>query len=216
LLVYTHVFRRGLRRFRNRSKRWIRSYNEQKWSSRLETRLSILVEQTFVFRFTGLQPGQLWENLIERQWPRPLYAPMRPDRYRAMDFSLADMDRVLRGRIRREKEFQAKASPLSEERFMGKVMRINQMVQKIESRGGRVVFIRLPSTGIVRQLEDQTWPREKYWDVLAANTQAGAIHFKDYPSLSGFDCPDGSHLDVRDAAEISHGHLPRFYWRKNC
>jgi hypothetical protein len=185
------------------ARRWIRRYHEQKWSSRLETQLSILVERSFVFRYTGLQPNQLWENLLERQWPRPFYAPMRPDRYRAMDFSLTDPERILRGRIQREKEFQAKASPLSEERFMEKVSRIDQMVQKIENRGGRVIFLRLPSTGTVRLLEDQTWPRDKYWDVLAANTRAGAIHFEDYPSLSIFDCPDGSHLDVRDAVKFT-------------
>jgi hypothetical protein len=182
-----------------RAKRWIREYNEQRWSSRLETRLSILIERSFVFRYTGLQPDQLWENFQESRGPYPLYAPMRPDRYRAMDFSMTDVDRIRQGRIRREKEFQEKAAPLSDERFMEKVARIDQMVQKIENRGGRVIFIRLPSTGVVRRIEDQTWPREKYWDILAVNTQANAIHFEDYPSLSQFDCPDGSHLDVRDA-----------------
>ncbi len=183
-----------------RSKRWIRRYHEQKWSSRIETELSIFVEQTFVFRYIGLQPGQLLENIREKQWPRPFYAPMRPDRFRAMDFSIADVDRILRGRIEREVEFQKKAAPLSPDQFMEKVDRISRLVRKVENRGGKVIFIRFPSTGIVRQLEDQTWPREKYWDILAANSQAKAIHFEDYPSLSGFNCPDGSHLDVRDAA----------------
>jgi hypothetical protein len=182
-----------------RAKRWIREYNEQRWSSRLETRLSILIESSFVFRYTGLLPDQLWENFLESRGPHPFYAPMRPDRYRAMDFSLTDVDRIRRGRIKREKEFQEKAAPLSDERFMEKVARIDQMVQKIENRGGRVIFIRMPSTGVVRRIEEQTWPREKYWDVLVANTQANAIHFEDYPSLSKFECPDGSHLDVRDA-----------------
>lgn len=182
-----------------RSKRWIRRYHEQKWSSRIETQLSILVEQTFVFRYTGLQPGQLWKNWRENQWPRPFYAPMRPDRYRPMDFSLADVDRVLRGRIEREMEFQETAAPLSEKLFMDKVVRIDEMIQKIESRGGRVIFVRFPSTGVVRQMEGQAWPREKYWDNLVANTRAKAIHFEDYPSLFQFDCPDGSHLDKQDA-----------------
>ena len=30
-----------------------------------------------------------------------------------------------------------------------------------------------------------------------------AIHFEDYPGLSGYDCPDGSHLDVRDARKFT-------------
>jgi hypothetical protein len=182
-----------------RANRWIREYNEQRWSSRLETRLSILIERNFVFGIrvcSRINSGRIFRK-VEATYP--LYAPMRPDRYRAMDFSMTDVDRIRRGRIRREKEFQEKAAPLSDERFMEKVARIDQMVQKIENRGGRVIFIRLPSTGVVRRIEDQTWPREKYWDILAVNTQANAVHFEDYPSLSKFDCPDGSHLDVRDA-----------------
>jgi hypothetical protein len=186
-----------------RSKKWIRRYNEQKWSSRIETQLSIMVEQAFVFRYNGLQPGQLLKNLKEGQWPSPFYAPMRSDRYRAMDFSLADVDRILKGRIDRELEFQKTAAPLSDERFMEKIARIDRIIQKIENRGGRVIFIRFPSTGVVRQLEDKTWPREKYWDILAAHTRAKAVHFEDYPSLSQFDCPDGSHLDVHDAKKFT-------------
>ncbi len=182
-----------------RSKKWIRRYNEQKWSSRIETQLSIFVEQAFVFRYTGLQPNQLWQNLVDKQWPRPFYAPMRPDRYRTMDFSLIDVERILRGRIKRELDFQKSAGPLSHEQFIDKVARIDRLIQKIENRGGRVMFIRFPSTGVVRQLEGQTWPRKKYWDILVTNAGAKAIHFEDYPTLSGFDCPDGSHLDVRDA-----------------
>ena len=40
----------------------------------------------------------------------------------------------------------------------------------------------------------RTWPREVYWDRLAAHSRALAIHFEDYPHLAGFQCPDGSHL----------------------
>jgi len=30
-------------------------------------------------------------------------------------------------------------------------------------------------------------------------TSAGTLHFADHPEFSGFDCPDGSHLDHRAA-----------------
>ncbi len=182
-----------------RSHQWIRQYQEQRWSSRIETQLSLWLQQALVFRHTGLLPDKILENIREGQWPKPPYAPMRPDRYRPMDFTKTDVDRIRRGRIEREKEFQEKAQPLSQQRFMEKVARIDNMVKKIEDRGGRVVFIRFPSTGVVRELESKSWPRQKYWDVLAANTQAKTIHFEDYPTLSQFECPDGSHLDVRDA-----------------
>lgn len=186
-----------------RARKWINKYQEQKWSSRIENWLSLRVQHSFVFRYTGLLPDQLWVNFKDRKWPGPLYAVMRADRYRAIDFSMTDAERILRGRIEREREFQKKAEPLSDKQFMSKVIRINQLVEKIEKRGGKVIFVRFPSSGVVRQLENEKWPRQKYWDVLAANTRAESIHFEDYPSLSKFNCPDGSHLDVLDAKEFT-------------
>lgn len=84
---------------------------------------------------------------------------------------------------------------------------VEQQVEKIQGRGGRVVFIRMPSSGEVRRIEFLTWPREKYWDQFAASIAAPAIHFEDYPSLSGFNCPDGSHLDENSARQFTRNLL---------
>ena len=182
-----------------RAARWIEEYHDRKWSKRIETELTVLLQQHLAFRYTGLQPGEIWAALQDGRWPRIPYAPMRANRFRPADFSLADVERVREGRIEREKEFHAKAEPMSEKQFMEKVRRIDGIVKQIKNRGGNVVFVRFPSSGLVRKLESRSWPREKYWDVLAANTQAFSIHYEDYPSLSGFECPDGSHLDIGDA-----------------
>jgi hypothetical protein len=76
-------------------------------------------------------------------------------------------------------------------------------VEAIRRRGGDVVFVRLPASGSLRQLEDTTYPD-------AAGTieslAARGIHVVDStkePTLSGFDCPDESHLDEDDAERFS-------------
>ena len=73
------------------------------------------------------------------------------------------------------------------------------MVRRIEDRGGRVVFVKLPVSGELVRFEQKRFPRQRYWDVLAASTSAVTIHCADHPELAGFECPDGSHLDYRDA-----------------
>lgn len=191
-----------------RAERWIRKYQEQKWSSRIETRLAMRVQQCFVFRYSGLMPGALWSAFREGKWPRMPYAPMRPDRFRPADFASADVERIRAARIKREREIHAAADPLPQDRFAERVEHIRRVVKQIEGRGGKVAFVEFPSGGIVRKLEQETWPRQFYWDVFAKGVETVAIHFEDYPTLRGFEPPDGSHLDVRDAEQFTKALIP--------
>jgi len=76
--------------------------------------------------------------------------------------------------------------------------RTTSSVEKIRSRGGKVVFLRFPSTGGLRALENQVTPREKYWDRLIETTGSIGVHFEDYPGLRKFQCPEWSHLTKED------------------
>jgi len=80
---------------------------------------------------------------------------------------------------------------------------LETMIKRIEARGGRVALVVLPSTGIVGDHEHAFCPRDRYWDVLAAETSAVTFNWMDDPRLSKFKCPDGSHLDMRDQPEFT-------------
>ena len=72
------------------------------------------------------------------------------------------------------------------------------MVDAVHARGGRVIFVVLPESGYVRDIDDRTYPRQTFWDAFAAGDHAESVNFRDVPSLAAFTCPDGSHLDYRD------------------
>lgn len=72
-------------------------------------------------------------------------------------------------------------------------------VDKIKARGGQVVFVRTPSSGVYLQEEDKMFPRAKYWDRILAVTNCAGIHFKDYPATAKLQCPEFSHLKQGDA-----------------
>lgn len=188
---------------RGRSAKWVRKFHQQKWSFWIETRLSLLLQSHFVFRYPGLLPDELWSKFRENKMPQPPYAPMQRNRYRPADYEKADIAGLRAARTGRQRQIVGAAEPLAGEEFAARVNTIETMVRKIRQRGGRVVFLRLPSCGEILKLEEKTWPREKYWDRFAAATSARTIHFADYPSLSGFDCPDGSHLDRRAAGTFT-------------
>ena len=80
---------------------------------------------------------------------------------------------------------------------------ISFWAERIRRRGGRVIFFRMNITGRLWDLEQEVWPRERYWDVLARTQCSPALSFTDFPELVGFRCPDGSHIDARDVKRYS-------------
>jgi hypothetical protein len=76
---------------------------------------------------------------------------------------------------------------------------VQTSVAKIIARGGRVIFTRTPSSGAYWAHEPIKYPREKYYDKLLSLTGCKGIHFKDYPDMADFVCPEWSHLNKQDA-----------------
>lgn len=75
--------------------------------------------------------------------------------------------------------------------------------RKFIARGGNLILVRCPSTGFFDEIETQGLPRTKFWDVLVDTTGARSYHFQDYEPLTGFDCPEWSHLSAPDADKFT-------------
>lgn len=76
---------------------------------------------------------------------------------------------------------------------------IKTSIDKIKARGGKVIFIRPPSTGSFLAAETRFFPREKYWDKLLPATGTDGIFYTDYPVMANLHCPEESHLKLSDA-----------------
>jgi len=100
--------------------------------------------------------------------------------------------------------FMAKMKEGIEKRFADTVA----AVEKIRARGGKIVFVRFPHSGGLKELEDKLTPRQQNWDPLLQMTKAPGIYYSDYPELSGFDCPEWSHLTAGDSVEFSKRLVP--------
>jgi hypothetical protein len=98
---------------------------------------------------------------------------------------------------------KAPKMPMPDSVLTGIFRSVASDVAKIRERGGQVLFVRMPSTGAVYELEKVAFAREKYWDRLLAETGAPGIHFADYPQLSGYACPEWSHLSPADASTFT-------------
>lgn len=70
-----------------------------------------------------------------------------------------------------------------------------------------MILVRFPTSGKHWEMDDQRYPKNEYWNAAIARTKLTMIHFKDFPSLSAFDVPDGSHLDYRDTRRFTEALL---------
>ena len=80
---------------------------------------------------------------------------------------------------------------------------LTQLVEKINKRGGNVIFLVMPTSGMIREIENRKYPKALFWDPIARAIPATMIHTSEHAALSNFYCPDGSHLDYRDKARFT-------------
>ena len=130
------------------------------------------------------QPGEL-QSRIQQIW-LPLFTPPPPPSYVPKEVFLEQMGKAV------------------EARFRDTVAAVN----KLRSRGGKIVFVRFPHNGELKKLEDRLSPREKTWDPLIKSTGAPGIYYSDFPELSGFNCPEWSHLSAGDSVEFTKRLVP--------
>lgn len=150
----------------------------------------------------------------------PQYLVTLPDRSRLADYRLVEMPNFYYRRVVRNlgEEIQLppqatyedlkgllesrirQLEPLDEMVSMSqkRLEYLESLVHTIQDRGGKVIFVVMPASGMVRDIERRLFPRPRFWDRLVAQTSARTVHFEDFPALRDFVCPDGSHLDYRD------------------
>lgn len=109
-----------------------------------------------------------------------------------------DLQRLLESRIQQLRPDDETIS-MSQQRLEY----LESLVRMIRDRGGQVIFVVMPASGMVRDIERRRFPRSQFWDRLVAQTSARTVHFEDFPALRDFVCPDGSHLDYRDQVRFT-------------
>jgi len=170
----------------------------------LDKRINRIVKTLFEKHFVIADPYVKFRKVFDyflrrgRMLP-PRYLITFPDRSRSADYSKTNQKEQMAFRIKRIKEIYRDNPPPTEEEWHKEFQGVESLIRKITDRGGRVVFLRLPSTGQHGEIDERFYPKRLYWDRFAAQTSATTIHFKDFPSLERYICPDGSHLDGKDA-----------------
>lgn len=123
------------------------------------------------------------------------------DRQVELDFS--DIDTV-RAERNYGSAYMTTGRPLSLIELQKWISEVRHRVEKIQSRGGRVFFFQMPSSGLVRDAEERRFPDDKYFDVFRAEIGAPVFRFSDNDAMARFRCAEGSHLDRSLISDFTH------------
>lgn len=99
-----------------------------------------------------------------------------------------------------------KTPPITEDKLNDVFRQVANNVEKIRSRGGKVIFTRTPSSGFMGEGEKMFFAQEKFWKPLLSISKSDGIHFLDYRETKDLICPEWSHLS-RDQAVYYTNHL---------
>lgn len=152
---------------------------------------------SLLVRHRSLNLAGMLDALWEREPLKNPHSNMQPDRW--IEFEVDRLDRNTLDYT----EYENQGRPASAAQRDSIIADIETCVGEIQSRGGKVVLVVVPACGKRREIEVRRYPREFYWDKLAAATSALTIYAYDYPELMDFECADGSHLDERDARKFT-------------
>jgi hypothetical protein len=141
--------------------------------------------------------------LRRRSWPPAPYAVMHADRTRFANYSLTDVARLRAYRLSALKSEAAATEPAA---WLHQALEVMPLVERIERRGGGVVFVRMPTCDEHWAATEHRYPKAIFWDAFA-RASGHTIHFKDYAELSSFACPDTSHIDSRDGPRFTRALL---------
>jgi len=115
-------------------------------NARLNRRIATVVQDHFVVVSPYVNLGRVVEEFIKTgELPRPQYLITRRDRSRIADYGKSDLEKLRATMRQGAEELLGRKTP-DPETWVKEAMELDAPARKIQARGGRVVFVRLPTT----------------------------------------------------------------------
>jgi hypothetical protein len=182
------------RRFRSVSAEWLAAYERASFADPVERWLRSSVQMALVSRQPQLSLRQVAHAARSRRWPAPPYVILSCERFARADRGLAAHAQASPAAL--AAGLRLSATAMDETQLQALIAETRAAVARIERRGGRVVPVHAPSSGVVREFERERFPRARYWNVVVRGIGVAGVHFEDDPEMAGLECFDDCLLDA--------------------
>ena len=207
--------------FFGRAQKWLDHYHSRTWADRWTHTVKKPFQNSFAFLCASdettsdeLDPRTLLEYYIQLPVRVPGEPPFPKMDYMDWDRNITmwrvDKDTAMAKVITDFWTFVIQPPPESipppeviEEGRKGIIAMSAGLVKAFEERGGQVIMIRCPSSDLFLEVENNAFPRDKYWDQLVEQTGCYGYHFQDYPFMNQYTPPEWSHLTTPDAKQFT-------------
>jgi len=167
-------------------------------SLRWEARLRALMPPGIPFRHPSLNWRDLLSASLAGHAPTPPSSTVRSDRFRTHRFT----PRLpFSAELRNTYLHEGDDDTLAERDSI--LAGIREDVITIQTRGGLVIFVLIPTCGEVRELEEIRYPRTTYWEEARRTIGAAFLDETDPRLARVWRCADLDHLDERDTPDFT-------------
>ena len=180
---------------------WVAHYRSQSRSRRMEHNLRLAIQGLFAFRSPDAAVTRVLPELLLRgRLPDTDFKTTFADRSVSIDYSkfkrTANPQRIVDMYLENTAAYEA-------DEFADLINYVSAIVTILKVKNSRVIFLRLPSGDIVRDLEREMFPDERFWAYMQDKLDAEFIHYEDYPVLQGYLSVDGSHIASENSAAFT-------------
>jgi len=188
--------RKGLRQIK-RLKHYHKKWN---YNSGINAAIAAAIQSRLVVVSSRVQLKKTLLNLLfEGTLPKVSVATVASDRSTLMDYSKINLVSQRAYRLSIAQRIFDETPVYDTIEWLRHVKLLQSAILSIQLRGGKVVLVRYPSAEEYWEMDESSYPRKKYWDLLSQHTTANAvIHFQDVPGMDEFKLPDTSHLSNTD------------------
>lgn len=207
----------------NKPKEWVKAYLEFSPSEKTNLMLNHLLESNLAYlKQDDLPLKELLKKIPLQNRDNVMLPPKLPPYFFEIDKrrEAKMIQKVMDDQIFREKiqnvwlplftppPFPPFIKPeqipdIIEKMIAAKIKTTKESVDKLKSRGVKIIFVRFPSSDKLKDLESKLTPRQQFWDRLLLETGVKGIHWEDYDNLKHFTCPEWSHLSAADTVKFS-------------
>jgi hypothetical protein len=214
VVIYDLMERYERPQLANDAQPWVDYYRNHRSPN---SRIAMLLRNLYLGRLVELSPQFDPKNLVrefvsEGSLPKPYFIQYRPDRSGIARPELMKETYDLQHQANNYEiglqEVLAQTPPEEWLRFHEEIERLAAILR---ARGGETIFVRMPSSGKLWQLDEEYFPKARFWDRIAATTSARAIHFASLPEVGTWMLYDESHLDSTQAAKFTRALVQKLY-----
>jgi len=200
-LVVVGIDARGLQRKHREMQQDYIDHYKKRWTlaRRIHRALLTELQKRLVLVRSAFSAVNIAERFLNHHgMPLRDHTVVRADRVGFIDYHHPDLAWTHAKRVFDLKEYYRDNTPVPADEWLADLAVVSGWIERIQRRGGRVVFFREPESDESLALDEANFPRDRYWDAYARISPAVMVDFRDVPEFLTFTLPDTSHIDGTD------------------